>query len=134
MSSAVSLNPFDCISSMVYPSSIESNHIPSSARAVKGRAMIIMLSKKCFICLIIKVKLFNKCFQFPVQHMNGQSHHIKIAANDLLHADVPDPFLDSVGPGFIVWLILSNIIIYLFFRKRSKPDFGSCNKRGTFCW
>ena len=53
---------------------------------------------------------------------DGQAHHIVKIAIDIFYACDTNPFLYSIGAGFIVRLVFINVKYYLFFCKFVKEN------------
>lgn len=61
--------------------------------------------------------------------MEGQPHHIVKGPLNRIYTDTPYPFLYAIGSGFVQWMKMPDVVVYLRVGKLSKGDLG----HGTEC-
>lgn len=65
--------------------------------------------------------------------MDGEAHDVVETAVDSLDSGCADPFLNTVGPGFVERLVTVYVVGDFVGREGCKFDFGNCAECGDRC-
>ena len=56
-----------------------------------------------------------------IKGLDWKAHYIKERAFNTVNANVANPFLDAVSPGFVVRTVMIQVVVNFFFIQLLKP-------------